>query len=130
VLQAAIASCHARARIPAETDWARIVALYDELAQLIPSPVVDLNRAVAVGMAAGPQAGLDLVDALVSDSSLGNYHLLPSVRGDFLKRLGRFEEARVELERAAALTRNARERKLLMKRAAACARESATPESP
>jgi RNA polymerase sigma factor (sigma-70 family) len=120
-LQAAIAACHARASTPDETDWARIAALYVTLAALTPSPVVELNRAVAVGMAFGPQAGLDLVDALVAEASLENYHLLPSVRGDLLKKLGRFDEARQEFERAASLTRNARERALLLDRAAACA---------
>jgi len=102
-LQAAIAACHARARTPEETDWARIVALYEALAQLAPSPVVELNRAVAVAMALGPAAGLALVDALNSEPSLKAYHLLPSVRGDLLRKLGRFEEARVEFERAATL---------------------------
>ncbi len=121
-LQAAIAACHARARTPAETDWARIVALYDALAQLTPSPVVELNRAVAVAMAFGPAAGLELVDALASEPSLKEYHLLPSVRGDLLVKLGRSGEARAEFERAASLTRNARERKLLLERAAACVR--------
>ena len=127
-IQAAIAACHARARTPAETDWARIVALYDSLARLTPSPVVELNRAVAVAMAVGPAKGLELVDALTSDPSLENYHLLPSVRGDLLAKLGRFDEARAEFERAAALTRNGRERTLLLERAAACARGSATRE--
>ena len=121
-LQAAIAACHAQARTPEETDWARIVALYEELARLTPSPVVELNRAVAVGMASGPAAGLELVDVLTSDPSLAAYHLLPSVRGDFLAKLGRFDEARAELERAASLTRNARERELLLERAGVCAR--------
>ena len=120
-LQAAIAACHARARTAAETDWARIVALYDALARLAPSPVVALNRAVAVGMAFGPAAGLPLVDALTSEPSLKAYHLLPSVRGDLLAKLGRFEEARTEFERAASLTRNARERQLLLERAARAA---------
>jgi RNA polymerase sigma factor (sigma-70 family) len=115
-LQAAIAACHARARIADETDWTRIVALYDALAQLMPSPVVELNRAVALGMAFGPAAGLEVVDRLVSDSALEGYHLLPSVRGDLLAKLGRFEEARAELERAAALTQNVRERDLLLKK--------------
>jgi len=118
-LQAAIAACHARARTAAETDWLRIAALYDALAQLTPSPIVDLNRAVAVGMAFGPAAGLELVDALVSEPSLRAYHLLPAVRGDLLAKLGRLAEARTEFERAAALTRNARERELLLGRAAA-----------
>jgi predicted RNA polymerase sigma factor len=121
-LQAAIAACHARARIPDETDWVRIAALYDALAQLAPSPVVELNRAVAVGMALGPAAGLELVDALTSEPSLQGYHLLPAVRGDLLAKLGRFDEARTECERAAALTRNARERELLLARAAAWVR--------
>ena len=120
-LQAAIAACHARARTPEETDWARIAALYDELSKLAPSPVVELNRAVAVGMAFGPAAGLELVDALASERALENYHLLPSVRGDLLAKLGRSGEARQEFERAAELTRNARERTLLLERAAACA---------
>jgi len=123
-LQAAIAACHARAREPEETDWERIVALYDALAQLAPSPVVELNRAVAVGMAFGPEAGLELVDELISEPSLKSYHLLPSVRGDLLAKLDRNDEARAEFERAAALTHNSRERELLLKRAAACARES------
>ncbi|PYQ32361.1 MAG: RNA polymerase subunit sigma-24 [Acidobacteria bacterium] len=123
-LQAAIAACHARARTAAETDWARIATLYESLAQLAPSPVVELNRAVAVAMAFGPAAGLDLVDALMSEASLKAYHLLPSVRGDLLSKLGRFGEARGEFERAASLTRNVRERELLLERAAACARES------
>jgi len=118
-LQAAIAACHARARTPEETDWSRIVALYGTLAEVAPSPVVELNRAVAVAMASGPQAGLDLVDALTAEPSLRDYHLLPSVRGDLLARLGRNDEARAELERAASLTRNARERDLLRARAAA-----------
>jgi RNA polymerase sigma-70 factor (ECF subfamily) len=118
VLQATIAACHARARTPEDTDWARITALYQQLAQVVPSPIVELNRAVAVGMAFGPQAGLDLVDALKEDPALKDYHLLPSVRGDLLKKLGRIDEARVEFERAASLTRNAKERELLMKRAA------------
>ena len=121
-LQAAIAACHARARDAADTDWARIAALYDALAELGPSPVVELNRAVAVGMAFGPAAGLELVDALASEPSLKTYHHLPSARGDLLEKLGRYVEARVEFERAAALTQNARERDLLRERAAACAR--------
>ncbi len=124
-LQAAIAACHARARTPEETEWARIVALYDALAQVAPSPVVELNRGVAVAMAFGPAAGLELVDALTLEPSLKAYHLLPSVRGDLLAKLGRFDEARGELERAASLTQNARERDLLLERAAACARASA-----
>jgi RNA polymerase sigma factor (sigma-70 family) len=120
-LQAAIAACHARAQTPEETDWPRIAALYDALAQLTPSPVVELNRAVALGMAFGPAAGLELVDELTAEPSLKSYYLLPSVRGDLLAKLDRFDEARVEFERAASLTRNARERKLLLERAAACA---------
>jgi RNA polymerase sigma factor (sigma-70 family) len=126
-LQAAIASCHARARVPAETDWERIAALYEALAQLAPSPVVELNRAVALAMAFGPATGLELVDELTSEPSLSSYHLLPSVRGDLLAKLGRFDEARRELERAASLTRNERERTLLLERAAACARQSSPP---
>lgn len=120
LLQAEIAACHARARTPSETDWQRIVILYTELAQLTPSPVIELNRAVAVSMAHGPQAGLTLVDALASEPSLARYHLLPSVRADLLYKLGRFPEARTEFERAAALTRNTRERDLLLTRAASC----------
>ena len=119
-LQAAIAACHARARTPGETDWGRIAALYDALSQVAPSPVVELNRAVAMGMAFGPAAGLELVDTLTSEPSLKTYHLLPSVRGDLLAKLGRLSEASVEFERAASLTRNARERTLLLERAAAC----------
>ena len=118
-LQAAIAACHARARRPEETDWARIASLYGALAEATPSPVVELNRAVAVGMARGPAAGLEIADALAAEGSLDGYHLLPSVRGDLLARLGRRDEARAELERAAAMTRNARERDLLLERAAA-----------
>jgi RNA polymerase sigma factor (sigma-70 family) len=120
-LQAAIAACHARALTPEETDWARIVALYEVLATLTPSPVVELNRAVAVSMAFGPAAGLELVDVLTAEPSLRDYHLLPSVRGEFLKKLGRFDEARAEFERAATIARNAPERELLLKRARACA---------
>jgi RNA polymerase sigma-70 factor, ECF subfamily len=120
-LQAAIAACHARARTGDETDWARIAALYEELARITPSPIVDLNRAVAVGMAFGPAAGLEIVDALTTERALESYHLLPSVRGDLLAKLGRSDEARHEFERAASLTRNARERELLLGRAAACA---------
>jgi len=123
-LQAAIAACHARALTPEATDWPRIVALYDELAQMTPSPIVELNRAVAVGMAAGPQAGLALVDALAEETSLENYHLLPSVRGDLLGKLGRFDEARAEFDRAASLTRNVRERELLLARSRECAGRS------
>jgi len=119
-LQAAIAACHARARTPDETDWSRIVALYAALAEVTPSPVVELNRAVAVSMAFGPQAGLEMVDALTREPALKNYHLLPSVRGDLLAKLGRSAEARKEFERAASLTRNARERELLLDRARAC----------
>jgi RNA polymerase sigma factor (sigma-70 family) len=126
-LQAAIAACHARARTAEETDWARIAALYDALAQLAPSPVVELNRAVAVAMAFGPAAGLELVEALAGEPSLKSYHLLPSVRGDFLAKLGRLEEARAEFERAANLTRNARERELLLERARASAAASTPP---
>jgi RNA polymerase sigma-70 factor, ECF subfamily len=121
-LQAAIAACHARARTPEETDWARIVELYAELARIAPSPVVELNRAVALGMAFGPAAGLEIVDALNSEVALKDYHLLPSVRGDLLRKLGRFGEAGEEFKRAASLTRNARERELLLERAASCAR--------
>jgi RNA polymerase sigma-70 factor, ECF subfamily len=125
-LQAAIAACHARASTAAQTDWPRIAALYDALAQLTPSPVVELNRAVAVAMAFGPQAGLELLDTLASEPALNDYHLLPSVRGDLLSRLGRFQEAHAELQRAASLTRNERERNLLRERAAACAWRSTT----
>ncbi len=116
-LQASIAACHARARAAEETDWIRIAELYRELARLAPSPIVELNRAVAVGMAFGPEAGLELVDALVSEPSLKSYHLLPSVRADLLKKMGRVDEARAEFERAASLTRNERERELLLARA-------------
>ncbi len=122
-LQGAIAACHARARTAAETDWPRIAALYDALVQLAPSPVVELNRAVAVGMAFGPASGLELVDALITEPSLRSYHLLPSVRADLLAKLGRSDEARAEFERAASLTRNARERALLLERAASCQRQ-------
>jgi len=125
-LQAAIAACHARARTAAETDWPRIAGLYEELARAAPSPVVELNRAVAVGMASGPAAGLALVDRLARDPSLEGYHLYFSVRGDLLKKLDRLEEARADFERAASLTRNARERALLLERAAACAAAPAT----
>jgi RNA polymerase sigma-70 factor, ECF subfamily len=121
-LQAAIAACHGRARTPAETDWARIVELYGELARLSPSPIVELNRAVAIAMASGPAAGLKAVDALTAEPYLKDYHLLPSVRGDLLSKLGRLEEASVEFQRAASLTRNARERDLLLERAASCSR--------
>src|SRR5213082_2928740 len=123
-LQAAIAACHARAASADETDWTRITALYDALAQLTQSPVVNVNRAVAYTMAFGPAAGLEIADALQSEPALASYHLLPTVRGDFLFKLGRFDEARAEFERAAGLTRNARERDLLRARAAACARGS------
>ena len=126
-LQAAIAACHARAHTADETDWARIAALYEALARLTPSPVVELNRAVALGMAFGPAAGLRLVDELADEPSLRKYHLLPSVRGDLLFKLGRLDEARAEFERAATLTQNARERALLLNRATACARPSAAP---
>ena len=128
-LQATIAACHARARTPEETDWTRIVTLYNALAQLASSPIVELNRAVALSMAFGPAAGLELVDALVAELSLRDYHLLPSVRGDLLTKVGRYDEARGEFERAAALTRNARERELLFKRARACAVDSKSPET-
>jgi len=124
-LQAAIAACHARARTADATDWPRIVELYDELARAAPSPVVELNRAVAVAMAFGPAAGLEIVDALAAEQSLKSYHLLPSVRGDFLFKLGRFVEARAAFEHAAALTRNARERALLLSRATAAAQSPA-----
>jgi RNA polymerase sigma factor (sigma-70 family) len=121
-LQAAISACHAQARTAAETDWARIAALYAELVELVPSPVVELNRAVAVSMAQGPAAGLEIVDALTSEPALRKYHLLPSVRADLLAKLGRLEEARAEFERAAALTQNIRQREQLLERAAVCAR--------
>lgn len=126
-LQAAIAACHARARTAAETDWARIAVLYFALVQRTPSPVVELNRAVAVAMAFGPAAGLTIVDGLTSETALQGYYLLPGVRGDLLMKLGRFDEARTELERAAALTRNLRERKLLLARAAECNSAAAQP---
>jgi RNA polymerase sigma-70 factor (ECF subfamily) len=124
-LQAAIAACHARARVAEQTDWARIVELYGELGQLSPSPIVELNRAVAISMASGPAAALEVVDVLKSEPALKDYHLLPSVRGDLLKKLGRLQEAGKEFERAASLTRNARERDLLLERAAACGRGEA-----
>ncbi len=127
LLQADIAACHAGARTPSETDWPRIVILYTELAQLTPSPVIELNRAIAVSMALGPQAGLTLVDALASAPSLARYHLLPSVRADLLYKLGRYSEARTEFERAAALTRNTRERDLLLARAASCEADPTNP---
>ena len=126
VLQASIAACHARARVAADTDWTAIVSLYGELARLIPSPVVELNRAVAVSMASGPATALPLVDAIASAPALKNYHLLPSVRGDLLVKLGRFGEARPEFERAASLTRNARERELLLERARSAERRAHT----
>ncbi|MGH2840168.1 MAG: RNA polymerase sigma factor [Solirubrobacteraceae bacterium] len=121
-LQAAIAACHATARTPQDTNWERIAALYDALSQIAPSPVVELNRAVALSMAFGPEEGLELIDELVDEPSLARYHLLPSVRGDLLEKLGRRDEARAEFERAASLTRNERERTLLLDRAAACGR--------
>ena len=124
LLQASIAACHARALEGKDTDWARIVALYDELRDVSPSPIVDLNRAVAVGMASGPQAGLDALDHLLDEPSLRGYHLLPSVRGDLLVKVGRTDEARKEFERAASLTRNERERELLLARAAAITRQA------
>jgi predicted RNA polymerase sigma factor len=123
-LQAAIAACHARAREAAATDWDQIASLYASLYRLIPSPVIELNRAVAVGMAEGPAAGLELVDGLMDEPSLKNYHHLPAVRGDLLVKLGRHEEAGAEFERAAALTRNARERELLLERVRASTAES------
>jgi predicted RNA polymerase sigma factor len=119
-IQAAIAACHARARTSEETDWTRIAEWYGELTEVAPSPIVELNRAVAVGMALGPAAGLELVDPLASDPALENYHLLPSVRGDLLKKLGRMGEARAEFERAASMTRNVREKNLLLERARSC----------
>ena len=121
LLQAEIAACHARARTYGETEWVRIVTLYDQLFNLMPSAVIALNHAVAVSMAVSPQAGLELVDVLLYDQSLKAYHLLPSVRGDLLFKLGRLDEARIEFERAAGLTDNARERQFLTDRAAACA---------
>src|SRR5262249_5131630 len=122
--------CHGRARTPEQTDWARIAGLYAELVRLMPSPVVELNRAVAVAMAFGPQVGLELVDALTAEPSLQGYHLLPTVRGDLLFKRGRQGEARTEFERAAALTRNARERELLLQRARACGGASTPPGTP
>ncbi|MBZ4417266.1 RNA polymerase sigma factor [Myxococcus sp. RHSTA-1-4] len=130
VLQGAIAACHARARTPEETDWQRIAELYGVLARVSPSPVVELNRAVAVSMASGPEKGLEIVDSLTSEPSLAGYHLLPSVRGDFLFKLGRLGEARAEFERAASLTRNVRERDLLLGRAAACGGDAALAPAP
>jgi predicted RNA polymerase sigma factor len=123
-LQAEIAACHARAREREETDWNRIVELYGELAALTPSPVIELNRAVAVSMASGPEPALDIVDRLASDSRLSGYHLLPSARADFLKKLGRLDEARAEFERAASMTRNKQERKLLLERARECSEQA------
>jgi len=123
LIQACITACHARAATPESTDWPRIAALYAELAALQPSPVIELNRAVAVSMAEGPEAGLRLVDALLAEPALRNYHLLPSARADFLARLGRFAEAQAEFERAASLTQNARQRERLLERAAGCAAE-------
>jgi len=119
-LQAAIAACHGRAKTADETDWPRIAELYRLLGQITPSPVIELNRAVALGMAFGPAAGLELVDPLLAEPALKNYHLLPSVRGDLLLKLGREQEARVEFERAAGLTQNAREREFLLGRARNC----------
>jgi len=119
-LQAALAACHARARTAAETDWARIVGLYGALGELTPSPIIELNRAVALAMLMGPAAGLAIVDGLRNEPALARYHLLPSVRGDLLMKLGRRDEARAEFERAATLTENVRERKLLLDRAASC----------
>jgi predicted RNA polymerase sigma factor len=129
LLQAEIAACHARAQTADQTDWRRIAELYADLTRVMPSPIVELNRAVAVGMAFGPAAGLELADALLSEPALQHYHLLPAVRGDLLQKLQRFEKARVEFERAALLARNARERKLLRDRAKACVRESAETTS-
>lgn len=126
-IQAAIAACHARTRTGEETDWEKIVALYDALAALTPSPIVELNRAIAVSMAFGPTYGLQIVDDLVADGRLQNYHLLPAVRADLLVRLGRREEARVELARAASLTRNEQERTLLRTRAAALSEPAPPP---
>jgi predicted RNA polymerase sigma factor len=123
-LQAAIAACHARATTPGETDWERIAGLYESLAQVAPSPVVQLNRAMAVSMAFGPMAGLQIIEALASEPSLQRYHLLPSARADLLAKLGRFDEARAQFERAASLTDNARQRARLLERAEACSRES------
>jgi predicted RNA polymerase sigma factor len=128
-LQAAIVACHARALTAEETDWPRIVALYEVLAQITPSPVVELNRAVAVAMAFGPAAGLELIDMLASEPSLKSYHLLPSVRGDFLFKLDRFAEAQAEFERAASITRNAREREFLLDRARTCTAVASKPPS-
>ncbi|MEO8487562.1 MAG: RNA polymerase sigma factor [Betaproteobacteria bacterium] len=129
-LQAAIAACHARASAAEDTDWRRIAALYDALAQVAPSPIVELNRAVAVAMAFGPAAGLEVVESLASEPVLDGYHLLPSVRGDLLAKLGRHAEARDAFERAASLTRNTRERELLLERAARCSRNAGSPDDP
>jgi predicted RNA polymerase sigma factor len=126
-LQAAIAACHARANTADQTDWGTIAALYGALMQSSPSPIVELNRAVAVSMASGPAAGLEIVDSLVSEPVLGNYHLLPSVRGDLLAKMGRHEEARIEFERAAGMTRNAREREFLLERSRNSAGEAPLP---
>lgn len=126
-LQAAIAACHARARTAGETDWARIVGLYGALAALQPSPIVELNRAVALAMHFGPEAGLAVVDEIAGDPALADYHLLPSVRGHLLSELGRHAEAQSEFERAASMTRNERERTLLQKRAALASERSAEP---
>jgi predicted RNA polymerase sigma factor len=126
-LQAAIAACHARANTADQTDWGTIAALYAALMQSNPSPIVELNRAVAVSMASGPAAGLEIVDSLVSEPVLANYHLLPSVRGDLLAKMGRHEEARIEFERAAGMTRNAREREFLLKRSRNSAGEAPLP---
>jgi RNA polymerase sigma-70 factor, ECF subfamily len=125
-LQAAIAACHARALEPGDTDWPRIAELYFALVQVTPSPVVELNRAVALGMAFGPEVGLQLVDEIAAEPALSDYHLLPSVRGDLLAKLGRTREAGAEFERAASLTRNARERDVLLERAEACAQHSSS----
>jgi predicted RNA polymerase sigma factor len=125
-LQAAIAAVHARARTPEETNWPRIVEFYDGLARIAPSPVVELNRAVALSMAYGPAAGLEVIDDLNEEPSLKSYHLLPAVCGDLLAKLSRFDEARAEFERAASLTRNVREQEVLLKRAAKCARGEAS----
>ncbi len=125
-LQAAIAACHARARTAEETDWARIAAIYEVLGRVAPSPIVELNRAVALSRAVGPAEGLALADTLTSEPSLKAYHLLPAVRGDLLDQLGRFDEARAEFQRAASLTRNGREREVLSARAADCARKAAS----
>jgi RNA polymerase sigma-70 factor, ECF subfamily len=130
VLQARIAACHAVARAPADTDWTRIASLYGELAELTRSPVVELNRAVAVSMAEGPAAGLALIDTLTSEPALQGYYLLPSARADLLEKLGRYAEARIEFERAATLARNTRQRQRLSERAAACAQQSPSPDSP